>query len=89
MKRLVFSNDIDGYREYLRQFLGDDFTEQDLEDMVNDAFPSDREPEVLLTPELEKEIRSQFSRKDADEICNLIALGHSTDDAIQTVLGVI
>lgn len=89
MKRLVFSNDIDGYREYLRQFLGDDFTEQDLEDMVNDAFPSDREPEVLLTPELEKEIRSQFSRKDADEICNLIELGHSTDDAIQTVLGLV
>lgn len=90
MKRYIKSNYMgntpDEFRKYLKTYLGDDLSDQDIEDMVNDAFPKNRKPEVLLTPELENQIYSEFPRKQADEICSLIECGYSVDNAIQTVL---
>ena len=87
MKRLIrcTSDTPEGFREYLRQFISDDFTEDDIEDMVRDAFDPTHKEE-LLTSELENEIYQNFNRKDADEICRLIELGYSVDNAIQTVI---
>lgn len=90
MKRYIKSNYMgntpDEFRKYLKTYLGDDLSDQDIEDMVNDAFPKNRKPEVLLTSELESQIYSEFPRKQADEICSLIECGYSVDNAIQTVL---
>ena len=88
MKRYIksSSNKKDEYRNYLKQYQGDDLSDQDIEDMVNDAFPEKRGEEKLLTPELERDIYRNFVPKDADEICALIECGYSVDNAIQTVL---
>lgn len=86
MYRYIKTNNQDDFRKYLKTYLGDDLTNQDIEDMVNDAFPQNTESETLLSPELKKQIHSEFSKQDADNICRLVELGYSVDNAIQTVL---
>ena len=87
MKRLIrcTSDTPEGFRKYLQQFVSDDFTEEDIEEMVRDAY-NPANAEELLTPEVEREIYKNYGRRDGDEICRLIELGHSVDDAIQTVI---
>lgn len=77
------------FRSYLKeQQLG--LSDQDIEDMVNDAYPDQpRDLENVLTPELKKKIYKEFGRKDGVEICDLIQSGYTVDSAIQTVLGLI
>lgn len=86
MKRYVRADAKDDFREYLQQFKGDDLTDQDIENMVYDAFRPEAKHEVLLTPELEDKIYREFSPEDADEICALIECGYSVDAAIQSVI---
>jgi len=77
------------FRKYLKE-LQNGLTDQDIEDMVNDAYPDQpRDLESALTPELKKQIYKEFGRKDGAEICDLIESGYTVDGAIQTVLGLI
>jgi hypothetical protein len=74
------------FRNYLKQYQ-EDLTDQDIEDMVNEAYPDEpRQAEQLLTDELRQQIYSEFEADEAEEICALIECGYSVDNAIQTVL---
>lgn len=74
------------FRNYLKEFQGD-LTDQDIEDMVNDAYPNHpRQTEEYLTPELERQIYDEFDPTIAEEICALVECGYSVDNAIQTVI---
>ena len=58
----------------------DKFSDAEVAEMVKSA------DEPLLPPDLENQIYSEFSARDADEICALIENGYSVDAAIQSVL---
>lgn len=56
------------------------FSEAEIAEMIKSA------DDPLLPPDLENQIYSEFSSRDADEICALIENGYSVDAAIQSVL---
>ena len=85
MKRYVKAGKSDNHIERLRRWGFTDeeirkFSKEEIEEMIKSA----DEP---LPPDLEEQIYSEFSARDAEDICALIEMGHSVDSAIQTVLG--
>ena len=85
MKRYVKSGKTNNYIERLHRWGFTDeeiskFSKEEIEEMIRSA----DEP---LPPDLEEQIYSEFSTRDAEDICMLIEMGHSVDSAIQTVMG--
>ena len=85
MKRYIKSGKINNYIERLHRWGFTDeeiskFSKEEIEEMIKSA----DEP---LPSDLEEQIYSEFSTRDADDICALIEMGHSVDSAIQTVMG--
>jgi len=84
MKRYIRSNKIDEYKATLRKY---GFADEDLDLFTDDEITSIiTYDDYEVTPELRKQLYTEFSRADADEICRLIELGYSVDNAIQTVV---
>ncbi len=86
MKRYIKSGKTNNYIERLHRWGFTDeeiskFSKEEIEEMIKSA------DEPLLPPDLEEQIYSEFSTRDADDICALIEMGYSVDAAIQTVLG--
>lgn len=85
MKRYIRSNKIDDYKAKLRKY---GFTDEDLNQFTDAeiiAIATDGD-ETEVSPELEKQLYSEFGPVAAKEICALIECGYSVDNAIQTVL---
>lgn len=85
MKRYIKSGKTNNYIERLHRWGFTDeeiskFSKAEIEEMIKSA----DEP---LPSDLEEQIYSEFSTRDADDICALIEMGHSVDSAIQTVMG--
>ena len=85
MKRYIRSNKIDEYKAQLRKY---GFTDEDLEQFTDEEITeiATYDEESEFSPEFKSQLYSEFSAAEADEICRLIELGYSVDNAIQTML---
>ena len=85
MKRYIKCNKIDDYKAKLRKY---GFTDEDLNQFTDEeiiAIATDDDG-TEVSPDLAKQLYSEFGPRMAEEICALIECGYSVDNAIQTVL---